>query len=367
MPAIDGIRGISVSIVFIAHLGYERIIPGGLGVTIFFFISGFLITRLLINEHIHLNTIGLKNFFIRRLLRLYPALVFFIIVLSVIVLIFEHTINLKELSAVTFYYENYYSVLSADFPKRFQILWSLAVEEHFYIIFPFLFMLFIKRINLFLVLLMLLCFSILAIRFYITRHGANTLTDLYTYNFSHCRADSILYGCLLSVFLYADKKNKLLKPASHPAIFCTAIGALLFTILYRDELFRQTLRYTLQGIVLLFIFLAILYNNRYAFFKTLLSNNILTFIGRLSYSIYLFHWVAIYICLRFFREGSVAWHFFNISITLILSLVSYYAVERSVARLRKKFGSNVQIAIPGMQSENNESKERNVIINDSTK
>lgn len=346
MPAIDGIRGISVLIVFIAHLGYERIIPGGLGVTIFFFTSGFLITRLLINEHIHLNTIGLKNFYIRRLLRLYPPLILFILVLSVIILIFEHTINLKELSAVTFYYENYYLVLSADFPKRFQILWSLAVEEHFYIIFPFLFMLFIKKINLFLAFLMLLCFSILAIRFYITRHGADPVTDLYTYNLSHCRGDSILYGCLLSVFLKADKKNKLLKQASHPAIFCTAIGVLLFTILYRDELFRQTLRYTLQGIALLFILLPILYNNRYAFFKTLLSNNILTFIGRLSYSIYLFHWVALYICLRFFREGSVAWHFFNISITLILSLVSYYAVERSVARLRKKFGSTVQVAIP---------------------
>lgn len=63
ISAFDGIRGVSILIVFIAHLGFEHIIPGGLGVTIFFFISGFLITRLLIAEFERSNTIGLKDFY----------------------------------------------------------------------------------------------------------------------------------------------------------------------------------------------------------------------------------------------------------------------------------------------------------------
>jgi len=74
IPGLNGIRGISVLIVILAHMGLSNIIPGGFGVTVFFFISGFLITRLLIAENETRGRIRLKQFYMRRFIRLYPAL-----------------------------------------------------------------------------------------------------------------------------------------------------------------------------------------------------------------------------------------------------------------------------------------------------
>jgi len=74
IPGLDGLRAFAVLIVMVAHVGYSHIVPGGFGVTVFFFISGFLITRLLLAENDAKGGIGLKNFYIRRFLRLLPAL-----------------------------------------------------------------------------------------------------------------------------------------------------------------------------------------------------------------------------------------------------------------------------------------------------
>ena len=79
IPGLDGLRAIAVLIVLIAHFGLAHIIPGGFGVTVFFIISGFLITRLLISEQETKGRIALKNFYIRRIIRLYPALAFMVL------------------------------------------------------------------------------------------------------------------------------------------------------------------------------------------------------------------------------------------------------------------------------------------------
>ncbi|MEL7231990.1 MAG: acyltransferase, partial [Pseudomonadota bacterium] len=75
IPGLDGLRAIAVLIVLVAHFGLSHIVPGGFGVTVFFFISGFLITRLLIAESDKKGGIGLKDFYVRRFIRLIPALI----------------------------------------------------------------------------------------------------------------------------------------------------------------------------------------------------------------------------------------------------------------------------------------------------
>ncbi|MFN9937567.1 MAG: acyltransferase family protein, partial [Hyphomonadaceae bacterium] len=80
MPGLDGLRAISILIVVIAHVGFENLIPGGLGVTVFFFVSGFLITRILVAEqNQHAGAINLPGFYLRRFLRLAPALLVFLL------------------------------------------------------------------------------------------------------------------------------------------------------------------------------------------------------------------------------------------------------------------------------------------------
>lgn len=343
IPAFDGIRALSILLVSISHLGFEHIIPGGLGVTIFFFISGFLITRLLIEEFDKSNTIGLKNFFIRRLIRLYPPLIFFLIVMSALILIIESNINLKELAAAIFYYENYYVVFSNHEVIRFKILWSLAVEEHFYLFFPLLFLfLFPKRKFLLVVIIALAVISFLLRLSIALRYEANNYSEISTYSLTHLRADSIMYGCLLSMILYADKRQQFLKFSSHIAVFIVSAGLLLFTLLLRDEFFRQTFRYSLQGIALLFLIPPILYHPKYISLRNFLSVKPLLLIGKLSYSIYFSHWVALYIALRYFTKGGVEWYVGYIIITFAVAYISFNWVEKPMATLRKKYGSVIK-------------------------
>src|SRR6516165_5680332 len=74
IPSLDGIRGISVLIVVLGHSGFDALVPGGLGVTIFFFLSGYLISTLMLAEHDRAGTISISRFYARRMLRLMPSL-----------------------------------------------------------------------------------------------------------------------------------------------------------------------------------------------------------------------------------------------------------------------------------------------------
>ena len=143
IPSLNGIRSVSVLVVFFAHVGFEGFIPGGFGVTVFFFLSGFLITSLLLDEERRNGNINLKQFFIRRLTRLFPPLIvsLFFIYLLTYLSISPGEISVMGALSQIFYFANYYSIFfssSGGIPMGTTILWSLAVEEHFYFFYPLL-------------------------------------------------------------------------------------------------------------------------------------------------------------------------------------------------------------------------------------
>ena len=84
IPSLDGLRAVSILIVLLSHAGVSQRIPGGFGVTIFFFLSGFLITTLLLREYDRNGTVSLRNFYIRRLLRLTPPLLLTLLAAAVL-------------------------------------------------------------------------------------------------------------------------------------------------------------------------------------------------------------------------------------------------------------------------------------------
>jgi peptidoglycan/LPS O-acetylase OafA/YrhL len=86
IPSLDGIRAVSVLIVVLSHVGLGHVVPGGLGVTIFFFLSGYLITTLLLQEHARNGSIHVGRFYIRRFLRLAPPLMITLAVAYALVL-----------------------------------------------------------------------------------------------------------------------------------------------------------------------------------------------------------------------------------------------------------------------------------------
>lgn len=143
VPSLDGLRAISILIVLSAHFINSKGAPGGLGVYIFFVISGFLITRLLIVEHGTTHTVSLRLFYLRRIIRLYPVIIAFTICMIGLHLILQRPYNLYEPASGLGYFANYMYVY-LDMHKipvqmPYNVFWSLSVEEHFYILFPLVF------------------------------------------------------------------------------------------------------------------------------------------------------------------------------------------------------------------------------------
>ena len=131
IPGLDGIRAIAVLIVIIAHFGLTNLIPGGFGVTVFFFISGFLITRLLLAEARTKGKIHLKDFYIRRIVRLYPALIFMVVGSTALYLgLGQGGPKPLEFTAALGYFTNIYQVAvraGGELPfMPWTHLWSLA-------------------------------------------------------------------------------------------------------------------------------------------------------------------------------------------------------------------------------------------------
>lgn len=350
IPALDGFRGIAILLVVIGHWGFGQYLPGGFGVNLFFFISGFLITRLMINEHKKNGKVDLKNFYARRMLRLYPALIFMLAVSVSYTVLIGCQVSLNDILSTLFYYRNYYMIygkpdVSFQCSKVYGIVWSLAVEEHFYIIFPVLFLLLYKRLVYLVTTIAVLLVGVLLWRFYIVdTQGISSLVVERIYRLTDTRADAILYGCLLSIIMDSSIKDAYMRFVSHKLTFTIAVLILLFTFVYRDLAFRETYRYSLQGLVFLCLIPAVLYARTYKHLLTIFNHSVLTYIGKISYSLYMFHWVGV--CLAEYyvgpERGGFSWLAIAIPVGLGLTLISFYFVEKPMIAIRKRFGSNVQ-------------------------
>jgi peptidoglycan/LPS O-acetylase OafA/YrhL len=198
IPSLDGIRAISVMIVVLGHSGFDVFVPGGLGVTIFFFLSGYLITTLMLTERERTGEINIANFYTRRVLRLMPTL--FISLLIAYTLAYTNVlsggITCAGLAAQLLYFANYYGLFfdhGNTIPDGTGILWSLAVEEHFYIVYPLLLTLLLgsalplRTIG---ALLGAVCLAVLAWRIYLVQ-SPDFISDR-TYYASDTRIDSII-------------------------------------------------------------------------------------------------------------------------------------------------------------------------------
>src|SRR5215831_3824360 len=150
IPSLDGIRACSVMVVFAAHAGLRGLIPGDFGVTVFFFLSGYLITTLLRMEHEQSGTISFRAFYLRRVLRIFPP---FYLALGIATLLWlagalpGPSFRLDGLLSQVFFLTNYWVVQhlwwDGHAPGTW-IFWSLAVEEHFYLAFPLVYFLLLR-------------------------------------------------------------------------------------------------------------------------------------------------------------------------------------------------------------------------------
>jgi peptidoglycan/LPS O-acetylase OafA/YrhL len=340
IPSLDGIRAIAVSLVFLAHGGLENFIPGGLGVTIFFVLSGYLITTLMRIERARSGNIDYRSFYLRRLLRLMPPL--FIVVAAAALLaaasVIDGSFTSSGLFAALFYFGNYY-VISHDFhgmPAGLGVVWSLAIEEHYYLLYPPLAFLLLRiaRVGRSATVLSMLCATVLAWRYWLVFHGAS---EAYLTMATDTRVDAILIGCIMAL-----ARNPWLDPVPAQntvkdwgiAAVCAAV--LVGTLLYRDETFRFTARYTLQSLAIApLIYLAVARTDRLPF--RWLNTRPLVYIGTVSYTIYLSHHLILSGLAKHWPQLSWIWlALVGAVLTLAVAEPMRRWVEQPCAALRRR-------------------------------
>jgi peptidoglycan/LPS O-acetylase OafA/YrhL len=337
---VDGLRAIAVVLVVLFHLNLPFSQGGFIGVDIFFVISGFLISSIILHD-LQNNKFSFQNFYFRRIRRIFPVLFLVLIVTLIFSFIFLHpsSFHLFIFSVIssTLFFSNfffwtktgYFNELSLENPVLHT--WSLSVEEQFYIFFPififFVFKYFKKYIFHF-----ILIFSIGSFIFSLFLNKIDISANFY---FTPSRIWELLIGSIISIIYskYQVKSKTLLNILSLFAIF------LLFLSLYYFS--KNTIH---PGPLTLFpvvsTSLLLLYANNYTIVGKILSNNVFTFIGKLSYSIYLWH-IPLYVFLKIFTSNLLypSFVFFYILILLLLSYFSYRFVEiplKNISRFKTK-------------------------------
>jgi peptidoglycan/LPS O-acetylase OafA/YrhL len=341
IPSLDGLRAISFMIVFAAHAGLDKLVPGGFGVTIFFFLSGFLITTLLRSEYDRNGSVNLKHFWLRRALRILPPFYIILILAVALALLLDPpgTLGLDALTWQALHVSNYWIIRHgfATQAAGTDVYWSLAVEEHFYLLFPWLYVA-MRRCAMpakaQAQLLWCLCAVVLTWRIILTVGLGSE--PFRTYLATDTRVDSILFGCALAVW-----NNPVLDAAKSwdrvwkRLVLPLSLVVLLFCLVYRNPVFRETARYSLQGIALTGVFIVAIRCHDWWPFR-LLNTRPMTFLGVLSYSLYLIHYVVLQ---AFYNHASgmnaAAIAALGFAISLLIALILYRVVERPCAKLRK--------------------------------
>jgi len=339
VPSLDGMRAAAFVVVFLAHAGLERVVPGGFGVTVFFFLSGYLITSLLRIEHEAHGTISLRQFYVRRALRILPPfyVVLALAVVAAAVGVIAGGFDRRAVAAQTFYFANYWSVRHGGNGQvaGTGVYWSLAVEEHFYLVFPWLYVV-LRRLRPRTQALVLwsLCAAVLAWRCALVASGASADR---TYLATDTRVDSILFGCALAVWNnpMLDGPSRIPETRWKRFLVPGAIGVLLASFAVREPHYRETVRYSLQGVALYPIFVAAIRFPTWAPFR-LLNTRAMAFAGVLSYALYLVHHVVIYGFRAALAGHAVVAAGLAFGASLGIAWTLHDLVEKPCARLRRR-------------------------------
>ena len=342
-PSLNGLRALSIIFVIFSHIKSELdkipilsdlfyyigfISDGQFGVNVFFVISGFLITILLLKEEDCYGRISLKKFYLRRFFRIFPAYYFLLLVYAVLTVF--SIINISQLSWLTAITYTKYFNWSLDWFTAHA--WSLSIEEHFYLMWPFVF-LFGKKLRLYFLI------GIIVICPFFRVYGA--LNDTWMDGLTiFQRLDSIALGCLVAMY-YKNVCDFILRYKMQ-FIIMAIIWILIFPYLtslnirYSLHLGWFTVPFggsvgTLTNLSIV-IFLIYSLNGKSNYFYSLLNSKPLNYIGILSYNIYL--WQQIFTSSLIVGKKLFP---YNLIFIAICSLLSFYLIEKPFLKLKNKF------------------------------
>lgn len=336
-PEIDGLRTIAVIPVVLFHLGFEWIKGGYFGVDVFFVISGFLITSIILKEGRN-KTFSYRNFWSRRIRRILPALL--VMIISVLIFsfayIFRHTAisyGSDAFSAI-FSYANVEMLLKfGDYwgggaeTSPFLHCWSLAVEEQFYILYPGLIVLLLaNKTNPIKILVPLI---ILSFAFFI---GCSIYSPQLGFYLLPARAWELGAGGLLAIY----SANPTALSANKYRSWLSCIGLIMIMISYFVITGSEGIGFS--GLLpVMGACLIILFSSPDDIVGKVLSNGVIVWIGKISYSLYLWHWPVIVVFKEFQKGlniGTSESLIIIVTLTFTLSVLSYEFVEKPTRKLK---------------------------------
>ncbi|MBS1620568.1 MAG: acyltransferase [Bacteroidetes bacterium] len=352
-PALDGLRGIAILLVVIYHnFGFiDYFFFGWLGVDLFFVLSGFLITDILLRT-VH-DKHYLRNFYIRRILRIFPlyylSLLLFLFVLPLLNPKIELDYYINNQAWLWTYLQNWLYIFkpsgSADVLNHY---WSLAVEEQFYLLWPFV-ILIIKKPKWLLLFTIILLVAVVSLRLWLWVNHIEKLAYFNLYTFT--RIDGLCIGSMVTL-LFRINPEFLKKHTYAIVIFFAGVN---FVFYFFNSRYHFSFPYLpLVGYSTIAMLFGLLVNDAITR-QTPLVTKILNFmplryIGRISYGFYIFHW-PVYLSLR---EPLSAWvnnHFPSLPVHitsstiatllgLLLSILSYTYFEKYFNNLKSRFASS---------------------------
>lgn len=356
LSGLNGIRTIAALGVVISHInlalfrfnvnnyslfGFSKTgktrgwILGEHGVTMFFVLSGFLITYLLRKEYLKTNRVNIKAFYFRRVLRIWPLYYFYLILTLVASLLLISGVfpSLLSLFYYCFFLANVPFIMQNSLPA-FDHLWSIAVEEQFYLFWPFLFLFFNKKFKS--VLIMLILFQAI-FRIYLWYKFPFSLVALFSLV---NRFDCMMVGGL-GALLYLEK-NKLIDFLNTKWVQYFSWFIVFLLIINKLNFFNSIIEIFLISFVTLSIIIGqIGIENR----VINLENKIMSYIGKLSFGIYVYHPLLILLVSYFFKNDgyfteltfTILIFILILGITIITSHFSYFYFENRFLKLKSRY------------------------------
>lgn len=345
LPGLDGFRAVAVLAIIIFHLNAQWLPGGFLGVDTFFVISGYLITSLLISEFDREGTIDLLSFWGGRIKRLIPAVFFLLAIVLTYTIVFEPSIILdikKDVLAAVVYVSNWWYIFQdVDYFNQFDIaplkhLWSLAIEEQFYLIYPIILLIFLKFTDKKITFITLLGVSLLSLELMILLsdfQGDNSRVYFGT----DTRLQTLLLGALLSLIWPPFRLRKNVAPSLKGLIDVlglaglAALVVLFFTISNEDGWLYKGGFYVISFLTLFIIASAV---HPSGYFAKLLGNRLFVYIGKRSYSLYLWHYPVIVFTHSHFVNGQIPFYayFIDIALMIVMTEFSYRFIEKPIRR-----------------------------------
>ena len=338
LAGLDGMRAIGAFLVVFYHFGIPYV-SGGLGVLMFFVLSGFLITWLLLRENDERGVVSLRKFYIRRSLRIFPAFYCYAAVLFAVILI-RHTpwVPAQALAALL-YCSNYYQAFYGDPNTGFSHTWSLAIEEQFYLLWPMAFLALrgnYKSMSRFLAGAIVVIWIYREVLVWVFR-----VHQGYIYEAFDTRADHLLIGCLLAVALRAKLVPKFWSwITGRPWAAAVTAGLLALSNLGEAAYgyqYRDGVSFIVNP-VLTAIWIAQLIALRNSPWWSWMSWAWIRYLGRISYSVYLYQQLLIGVPKKLLPDYGGIWQL-SATVALIVAVasLSHYFVERPFLRLKERF------------------------------